>query len=145
MQRDNFKHLFEDNVRWGDCDMLGHVNNTLFLRYIESARIAYISDILGTELVSNGKETWILADLHCAFLKQLIYPCNFIVGSRISKIGNSSATLKAALFREGDKQPTFTSTAIMVWFDTENQRPLRIDDKAREAIKRYETMAVEGL
>ena len=138
MQRELFKHIFNESVRWGDCDMLGHVNNTTFLRYIESARVAYIYDVMGTELSVNSVEGWVIADLNCTFRAQLKYPAKLEVCSHISRIGNSSASIDSAIFVRGEQPPVFTSTATIVWCNYEAGKSVRISDEFREAISKFE-------
>lgn len=137
MQRELFKHTFNENVRWGDCDMLGHVNNTTFLQYIESARVAYIYDVMGTELSVNSVEGWVIAELNCAFHSQLKFPAKIEVCSHISRIGNSSATIDAAIFKKGEKAPVFTSTATIVWCNYKAGKSVRISDEFRAAITKF--------
>ncbi len=138
MQRELFKHTFQENVRWGDCDMLGHVNNTTFLRYIESARVAYIYDVMGTELTVGSVEGWVIADLKCTFHAQLKFPTKINICSHISRIGNSSATIQATVFVQGKKPPIFTSTATIVWCNYEDGKSARISDEFRDAIAAFE-------
>ncbi len=144
MKREDFRHFFSDEVRWGDCDMLGHVNNATYLRYIESARIAYISDLMNLTLTSDSDTGWIFADLHCSFLGQLLYPCQMEIGSRITRFGNSSATIVAAVFEQGKQTPAFTSTAVIVWYHYKQQKSMRVPDSIRKAVGIYEGK-VEGI
>ncbi|HBR96735.1 MAG TPA: acyl-CoA thioesterase [Gammaproteobacteria bacterium] len=139
-----FTHITEEHVRWGDCDMLGHVNNTLFLRYIESARIAYIEEVMHSDLLPGAQVGWVIADLHCNFRGQLHYPAKLETGSRITRVGSSSATIEAAIFANGEPAPVFTSTAVIVWCDYQEGKSLRIPDRIREAIRGHEG-DVEGL
>ncbi len=138
MKRSDFKHFHNEAVRWGDCDMLAHVNNTCYLRYIESARIDYFLRLLDLKLSTENTSGWVLADLSCSFKEQLKYPCSLVVGSRFSKVGNSSATLLAAIFKEGIDAPCFTSTAILVWYDHTAKSSKRIPDTVRSQIKNHE-------
>ena len=43
MQQSEFQHLYQMDVRWGDQDVLGHVNNAQLIRYIECGRVDYCS------------------------------------------------------------------------------------------------------
>lgn len=138
MKRELFKHIFTETVRWGDCDMLGHVNNTVFLRYIESARIAYFQDVMNIELIINSVEGWVIADLNCSFRAQLKFPSEIEICTRISRIGNSSATIDAVIFHHGKPNPIFTSTATIVWCNYREGKSVRISDECRRTISQYE-------
>ena len=131
----NFKHIYKEKVRWGDCDMLGHVNNVLYLRYSESARIDYVQQITKVYMTPETKKGWILADIQCSFRKQVRYPNNLEITSGFVKIGNSSAVFDNAIYIENEAEPAFTSRAVVVWFDFELQSSNRIPDEIRERIR----------
>ncbi|MDX1654496.1 MAG: thioesterase family protein [Candidatus Competibacteraceae bacterium] len=144
MQRSNFRHFIELPVRWGDMDAFGHVNNVQFLRYLESARVAYCEEVLGGALGAQG-EGIILVDIQCSFRQQLHYPVTLEVASRISRIGNSSLEILAAIFRKGQEEPVSASRGVMVWFDFEAQKGVQVPGWVRKAIYDYETLPPEGV
>ncbi|MEO9122196.1 MAG: acyl-CoA thioesterase [Burkholderiaceae bacterium] len=74
-------------VRWGDLDALNHVNNTLYFRYIEEARVGLLAQA-GIVLPSN--RVGVLAHASCDFLKPLRYPANVVVSQILTRIGRSS-------------------------------------------------------
>lgn len=59
-------------VRWGDLDAFNHVNNTVFLRFIEEARIQFF-DALGEEWLSN-KSGPVVVNINCNFRREIRYP-----------------------------------------------------------------------
>ncbi len=138
MKREEFNHFYKLAVRFGDADVLGHINNTEFLRYLECGRVAYCADVLDMIYSKDLAEGWVLVDIQCSFLQQLHYPCEVEIGSRLSKIGNSSAEMEAAIYRVGEDVPVATSKAIFVWFDFVGQTKKRVPDEARERIKNFE-------
>ena len=81
-----FPVVIELNVAWGDMDSYAHVNNVVYFRYFESARIAYL-DRVGW---SASKETTglgpILASTSARFRKPVTYPDHLLVGARVSDI-----------------------------------------------------------
>lgn len=143
MKREEFRHFFKLSVRWGDTDQLGHINNTEFLRYLECGRVDYCEKVLGFLYTKALTEGWILADIGCRFVDQLVYPCEIEIGSRLSRIGNSSAEMLAAIYRTGEPEPVATSKAIVVWFDFIEQNNKRVPDVIREKIKRFEVIQPE--
>lgn len=144
MNRENFRHFYHDIVRWGDCDMLGHLNNAIFLRFLESARIAYIKDIYDLELAPDTVEGWVIVDLNCSFKGQVHHPASLDIGSRITRVGNSSAIIEAAIFPAEEDHPVFTSTATIVWCNYSEGAAVRIPDFVRDATREFEGN-VEGL
>ena len=93
MEEYNFKVKFEQKVAWGDMDAFGHVNNTVYLKYFETARAAYFDDI--PELVGfKGNEIPVLININCTFKKPVVYPDNLEIRLGVVKLG--SASLKMA-------------------------------------------------
>ena len=151
MQRSDFKHFFQEKTRWGDADMLGHINNVLYARYYESARLSYLREALAIDFINPDKTGIILADMKIAYLKQLHHPASMSIGARISRIGNSSLQLDAAVFIDADKvdsdevdadgheqQVISTSRATLVWFDYANNKALKIPESQRQMIAEFE-------
>src|SRR5437868_10202301 len=80
-------------VQWGDQDAFGHVNNVVYFRWFESARIAYGNRIGLADLKATQNIGPILAAIACNYRRQLNYPDTVQVGARITRIGRSSMTM----------------------------------------------------
>ena len=94
---DGFPVIMRVPVLWGDMDPMGHVNNTRFFRWFESARVAYLDRaIIETGCLPPAVGP-ILAAIHCNYRRQVIYPDTIEVGARISQLGNSSMTMQHRL------------------------------------------------
>jgi acyl-CoA thioester hydrolase len=81
-------HVTRMPIRWGDMDMMGHVNNAKYFTYIETARIDWFTGI-GCEPNPEG-EGPVLINASCTFLKQLEYPGEIEVRTFIGAFGRSS-------------------------------------------------------
>jgi len=144
MSKQDFTHEITMPVRWGDADVFGHINNVQYIRYLESGRVAYCEDVLNLSLTVDMKAGWMLADIQCAYLQQAHYPENLKLVTRISEIGNKSATVLAEIYREGEDDPVITSKGVMVWFDFEGQHAAPIPDDIKAKVAAYEA-SVDGL
>ncbi|WP_254513391.1 acyl-CoA thioesterase [Anatilimnocola floriformis] len=130
--------ILEWPVQWGDQDALGHVNNTVYFRWCESARVAYLQRL--------GLEAWmkpttlgpILAKIECNYKRQLHFPDTVRIGSRISQLGRSSLTMEHALVSKTQNALVAESTSVIVVFNYQTQRPVPIPAEVREAIERLE-------
>ncbi len=80
-------------IAWGDMDSFGHVNNTKFFKYFETARIKYFEEIGLVESMKNDSIGPILATTSAKFIKPLFYPDTVIVGTRITSINGSRFTM----------------------------------------------------
>lgn len=124
-------------VRWGDADMLGHVNNARFFTYAESARIAYFEDLLGEDPQFWKAYGFILARIDCDFLAQLRYPATLDIGTRVTRIGRSSIDIEHGMFL--GEAAVARSQAVVVWFDYRTQKPAPVPAVARTFIDQRET------
>jgi acyl-CoA thioester hydrolase len=98
--------VLERPVTWGAMDAYQHVNNTVYFRYFEDARIAYFerADMLGPGGRGSGPDTGgdagapvigpILAETWCRFKAPLYYPDTVHVGTRITEIGEDRFTME---------------------------------------------------
>jgi acyl-CoA thioester hydrolase len=143
VNRSDFAHFVTLPVQWGDMDSLGHVNNAVYFRYIESGRIAYFNAIGAGADLGGGGEGPILADIQCSFIGQLRYPAQIEVGTRTARIGTKSFTVEAGIFLAGDDAPIATSKAVVVWFDYVNQRTAHLPDALRKRVVELEKVTPE--
>lgn len=139
IKRADFRHFVPITVRWGDMDVLGHVNNTLFYRYSEEGRICYFQDV-GVADPTDQSSGPILADLRCQFVQQLRYPAEVEVATRICKFGNSSIRMKQALYHKGGDDLVAIFDAVVVWFDYEQQSPASTPETIRKTVREFETV-----
>lgn len=125
-------------VQWGDQDAFGHVNNVVYFRWFESARIAYIRDA-GIEYAEGGTGVGpILATINCHYRRQLNFPDTVHVGARIGGLGRTSMTVHHAVFSEVQQQLVADGDSVVVLFDYEAGRPVRIPDELRRQIETFE-------
>jgi len=136
--RSGFRFFTPTPTRWGDCDMLGHINNVEYLRYYESARLDYFQQVLGISLGTGPGDGVILADIHVTFLSQVHHPCALEVGTRISRLGNSSFVVESGVFAPGEERPASISSATSVWFDYAENGSRPIPSAARATIQQFE-------
>lgn len=129
-------------VLWGDLDALAHVNNVVYFRWFESARIEYF------DRVGMGKTTRdqaigpILASTQCDFKRQLGFPDQVQIGARVSRLGNSSLSLDYIVHSEQLNATAATGTSTIVIFDYVAQKPTPIPDWLRQAIRAIEGPAI---
>ncbi len=72
-------------VQWGDMDAFGHVNNTMYFRYFETARLAYFNRLGMMENQQSSQVGPILASTDCQFKRALKYPDDIIVGASVTE------------------------------------------------------------
>lgn len=135
---DQYPSVITIDVQWGDMDALGHVNNTVPIRWFESSRIAYMEQVEISKTLDELGFGVILASVNCSYRQQLHYPDTVRVGCRASKIGRSSITLHHVVFSERLQQIAAEGESVIVSFDYANQRPVRVPEPIRNALSQLD-------
>ena len=120
-------------VRWGEMDALGHVNNTVFLQYFETARMTYLQR-LGIEVpgLGSGEYGVILAANSCRYRVPVTYPDTLSVGARVSALGEDRVIMEHAAVSEMLGRLVAEGDALVVSYNyvTGRPTPLRADYRA---------------
>ena len=123
----DYPQHYEFKTRWKDLDLFGHVNNAVFLTYIEDARIMYFKRWNITE----KKRSLIVASIKIDYLRQIVHPSDLIVGQKISRIGNSSFDIQSAIFLHNDPKPAANSVVSCVCFDYQQNKSVPVYDEIK--------------
>ncbi|MGH8460530.1 MAG: acyl-CoA thioesterase [Stenotrophobium sp.] len=137
----DFAHVTRMPTRWGDIDMLGHINNVKFFTYDETARLAYFEEWMQSHPRFWKEEGMILANIGCDFVAQLHHPANLAIGLRIVRLGRSSMNTLGAMF-DGDRLVAVTR-GVLVWFDYASQKTVTIPEAVRDWIRKREVIKPE--
>jgi acyl-CoA thioester hydrolase len=130
-------------VQWGEQDAFGHVNNTVPLRWFESARIAYIEQAGLAGMMEDDDCGPIVASITCNYRRQIKYPDTLHVGARIGRIGRSSFAMEHAVYSTASGAIAVDGETVVVVFNYASQRPVRVPDTIRAAMARLEGRALE--
>jgi acyl-CoA thioester hydrolase len=137
----HFYHPIE--VRYGDLDPQGHVNNAKHLTYFEQARIAYWIKLgLFTKDQSFMEIGVIMADVHLTYLEPIYYGQNIKVGVHISKLGNKSMTWEQNVVDADTGKELAKGEVIMVAYDYRAEKTINIPHEWREKITEFEGLKV---
>ena len=123
---------------WGDEDAFGHVNNTVYLRWCETARVDYLNRIRLWPATPPSGIGPILAHLACDYERPLNYPDTVEVGARITQIGNTSLHMEHCIFSRHHHAVAARIRSILVTFDYAANRPVPVPDSIRDAIGQLE-------
>lgn len=103
-------------IRWGDMDAWGHVNNTVYFRYMEQARISWLYG-LGLRGSATGEGPSVIT-ASCTFLKQLTYPGNVETKTYAGQAGRSSVETWVEMRPSYDPEIIYAQgSAKLVWVD----------------------------
>ncbi|MGE0758000.1 MAG: acyl-CoA thioesterase [Pirellulaceae bacterium] len=125
-------------VQWGDQDAFGHVNNTVPIRWFESARIAYLEQSGMGHLMNVSGLGPILAAISCSYRRQIHFPDTVHIGARVSQIGKTSMMMEHVVYSERLSEVAAEGTSTVVMFDYAVNKPKRMPEDIRAAIERLE-------
>ena len=117
-------------IRWGDMDAMNHVNNTVYFRYMEQARIEWLES-LGYGTGQHTDEGPVIVNAGCTYLVPLVYPGNVEVRMFIGHPGRSSLPTHYELRLQGDEKLYATGDAKMVWINPASGRSIPLPDNMR--------------
>ena len=127
--------MHAQEVAFGDLDAFGHVNNAVYLRYIESARIGYMREVLGIQSLEDLLV--IVARVNVDFRSRATLGETLDVGARVSRIGTKSFDMDHEI-RGPDGRLVATASTTLVTFDYRGDATMPVPDLWRERIETYE-------
>jgi acyl-CoA thioester hydrolase len=120
-------------IRWGDMDAMGHVNNAVYFRYLEIARVEWLDSLGGAP--NPAGEGPVIANAFCNFYRQLEYPGEVIAKHYVSNPGRSSFDTWITLER-ADAPGVICAAggATTVWMDFPAQKSAPLPDWLRAVL-----------
>ena len=125
-------------VAWGEMDSFQHVNNVVYFRYFESARLAYFAEAGGMELIAESGSGPILASTSCRFRLPLTYPDTVSVAARITDIGNDRFEMGYLAASHNAGKVAAEGAGLIVWFDYETNTKAALPEKLIERFQEIE-------
>lgn len=121
-------------IRWGDMDAMGHVNNTVYFRYLEQARIEWLSQIGCAPDPVNG-EGPVIVNAHCSFIRQLKFPGDIEVLTYVGPLGRSSFETIQEICRVDQPGVLAASGgAKVVWINYQEEKSVPLSDAIRKRL-----------
>ena len=131
MPEKKLAHVERIAIRWGDLDAMGHVNNTVYFRYMEQARIGWFEALVPQEEAWKGTGI-VIANASCSFMRPINYPGTVEVRVSVGPPGGSSVPtfydllVNEELYADG--------AATVVFIDMQRQKPVRIPERIRSLL-----------
>lgn len=128
------------DVRFADCDPFGHVNNAVYLTYLEQARFHLWQRLWGLDresaLTAAGGAGLILARAECDYKAPATFGQTLDVRLGLAGIGRTSFTYDYEIVDAADRRVVATARTVLVLFDYAAGRPVEIDDERRAQLSR---------
>ncbi len=104
-------------VAWGQMDAFEHVNNVVYFRYFEDARIAYFREVGMLEEKDTSNQGPILASTQCRFKIPLTYPDEVTVGACVRQLSDDRFTMHYRVYSHKHGAVAAEGTGLIVYFD----------------------------
>jgi len=137
-QLQEYPVVIEIPVAWGEMDSYQHVNNVVYFRYFESARIAYAEKLGLTRLKDETGIGPILGSAGCRFRHPLTYPDTVSVGARTVSIEEDRFTMHYVVVSRCHGKVAAEGDAVIVMYDYNEGRKTKIPDAIRTRLKEIE-------
>lgn len=131
---EDFPFQIDIPTRWGDNDMLGHLNNVVYNRMIETVVVHFTMGPLQVNWNTDQSYPVVVESL-CRFHRSLSFPATITAGLRAGRIGSTSVTYEIALFDEEGGAPAATGHFVHVFIDRDSQKSIFITDQVRTLIE----------
>jgi acyl-CoA thioester hydrolase len=133
-------HVERIVLRWGDMDAMGHVNNTVYFRFMEQARISWFDRLVPED------EAWqstgiVIANASCNYKRAITYPGTVEVKLYVGTPGGASVPTYYELRVDDDPVPYADGSAVVAFIDMTSQKSKRIPEAIRARLERAEAAA----
>ncbi|MFD4140720.1 MULTISPECIES: acyl-CoA thioesterase [unclassified Streptomyces] len=141
------RHIYSCPLRWSDMDAFGHVNNVVFLRYLEEARIDFMFRLApgdGSPSFSGGS---VVARHEIDYVRPLVHRHEpVIIESWVTKISAASLTIAYEVKEADDPRQVYVrASTVVVPYNLEAGRPRRITAEEKSFLQEYlDDTAAEG-
>ena len=120
-------------VRWGDMDAMGHGNNTVYFRYLETARIEWMVSV-GCNPDPRGQGP-VIVNAFCNFYKQLEYPADVLLKLYVSDPGRTHFETWITMERVDEPGVIYAEGgATTLWFDAQTDKAIALPDWVRAIV-----------
>lgn len=141
MAVEGFRFSCRQEVSPRDLDGFGHVNNAVYLTYMENGRVAYLREVVGVRRLEEVRN--VMARVNVEFNAPASFGDVLAVGVRCEQVGNKSFGLRYAILRE-DGACVAAATSTQVMFDFEAQRSVPVPVAWRRSLETYDGLAAEA-
>lgn len=132
------RHVYRCPLRWSDMDAFQHVNNVVFLRYLEEARIAFMFDEEAQAAGVSFAGGVVTARHEIDYLRPLVFRMEpVLVETWVNGLGAASIRLGYEV-KDADSDEVYVrATSVLVPYDVDEQRPRRLTEAERDFLKGY--------
>ena len=134
---EEFPTVVEVPVQWGEMDAAKHVNNAIYIRWGETARIAYF-DKMGLDNSFNDQIGPILGWQDCKYIYPLTYPDTVIIGVKTTEIREDRFFIECHMFSKKHQRIAAINKNSIIPYDYHNLKKVELPSSWIEKIQELE-------
>lgn len=134
----SFPVVAEIPVTWGDMDSFQHVNNVIYFRYFESARIQYFEAVGLMDIVEQLGVGPILGSTSCRYRTPLTYPDTVYVGAKITEMHEKRFTMEYLIVSEQHPETVAEGSGVVICYNYQKNQSTQIPEVVHHAIEKLE-------
>lgn len=131
--RTAYRHFHAITTRWLDNDAYGHVNNTVYYSWFDTAVNQYLIEH-GVLDVANGAVIGLVVETQCNYFSAMAFPDLVHVGLRVAGSGSSSVRYEIGIFRNDEPLASAQGHFVHVYVDRDTRRPTALPAPLRAAL-----------
>ena len=131
--RSNFRIWRKFSTRWADNDAYGHVNNTVYYEWFDSAVNGWMVE-QGMLNIQEGDPIALVVETRCAYFAALAFPQDVQVGLAVAELGRSSIRYRIGVFGDGEAASA-QGEFVHVVVDRTTRRPVEIPQDWRSKLE----------
>ena len=132
-----FRHLTEVQTRFNDFDMLGHLNNSVYLQFMDLAKVRYFEAALGHQLDMHGPGV-VVVNINVSFFSPAYINETLAVATACVKISQRSFTLEQRVLNPESGDVKCVATTVMASFDMSTATSPELHPEWTEALRSFE-------
>jgi acyl-CoA thioester hydrolase len=134
-----YRVFIDQNLAWGEMDSFKHINNTVYFRYFENARLEYFQKINLFPIMQQTGIGLVLASTQCRFRIPLEYPDKITIGTKVFEIGNDYFMMKYEIYSHKISKVVAEGDARIVSYSFQEKKKISHPSELKNNI-----LALEG-
>ncbi len=140
-EAEGFRHHTSVEVRFRDLDAMRHVNNAVYLTYLEHARLRYLRDVIG---IANPRSlAMTVASITCDYLSPVHMGETLEIATRVDWIGRTSLSMSHVITALKDDRQVARASSVLVAYDYRAERSRPVDDEWRRNLEEFEGRSLD--
>ena len=133
-KRDAYRWFMTCPTRWADNDAYGHVNNTVYYQWFDTAVNGWLVEA-GLLDIGKGDPIGLVVETGCSYFAPLSFPGDVEVGIAVERLGGSSVTYRIGVFGAGSHEPSAQGQFTHVYVGRESRRPVALPPEWRAKLE----------